>query len=191
MEHPDATITVELVRSAREGDPEAVDRLFELAYGDLLQRARRLRHGRASPTLNTTALVHEAYMKLRPGRGLDIADRAHFSYVIVRAMRQVLVDQARRKEAEKRGGGAVFLTLQEDDGPVPMRPAQLLALDEALDRLAAFDERRARVVECRFFCGFSVPETADTLGVSEPTVKRDWRVARAWLAQELSEETST
>lgn len=181
-------VTVELVRAAREGDRGAVDRLFALAYAELLERAHALRRRGAPATLNTTALVHEAYLKLKPGRELEIADRAHFGYVMVRAMRQVLVDQARRRGAAKRGGGDEVLTLHDHDGAVSIRSEQLLALDEALERLAAFDARRAQVVECRFFSGLSVEETAETLSISEPTVKRDWRVARAWLAQELGEE---
>lgn len=186
--YSNADLTVELVRAARQGERAAVDRLFELAYAELMTRARALRRGGAPPTLNTTALVHEAYLKLQPDRGLDVADRAHFSYVMVRAMRQVLVDQARRQTAQKRGGGKGVVTLHDHDGAKPVRSEQLLALDEALQRLAVFDLRRSRVVECRFFSGLSVSETAETLEISEPTVKRDWRVARAWLAQELGED---
>ena len=188
MPAKDGVVTVELVRSAREGDRGAVDRLFALAYAELLERAHKLRRRGAPATLNSTALVHEAYLKLKPGRELDIEDRAHFGYVMVRAMRQVLVDQARRRGTAKRGGGDEILTLREHDGAVSIRSEQLLALDDALERLAKFDPRRAQVVECRFYCGFSVEETAETLGISEPTVKRDWRVARAWLAQEVGEE---
>lgn len=188
MHTEDGTVTSALVRSAREGDRAAVDRLFELAYGELHRRARWARRRDRSSTLNTTALVHEAYLKLRPGRGLEIADRRHFNYVMVHAMRQVLVDQARRRNAEKRGGDAEFVTLLEDDGAVPVRAEELLALDEALIRLAEFDSRKARVVECRFFCGLEVEETAETLGISTATVKRDWRAARAWLAAEVGEQ---
>jgi len=181
-------VTVDLVRSARQGDRAAIDRLFELAYGELIRRARGLRFGGAPATLNTTALVHEAYLKLRPDRGLDVADRAHFNYVMVRAMRQVLVDQARRDNAQKRGGGQALVTLHDQDGPTTVHPGQMIALDEALQRLASIDLRKSQVVECRFFTGLSVAETAEILEISEPTVKRDWRVARAWLAQELGEE---
>lgn len=187
MQMEDGAVTAALVRSARDGEREAIDRLFELAYAELLRRARWARRQGASPTLNTTALVHEAYLKLKPGRGLEVADRAHFNYVMVRAMRQVLIDKARRRKAQKRGGDGDFVTLHEGDGAVPLRAEQLLALDEALDALAAFDARKARVVECRFYCGFEVEETADVLGVSTATVKRDWRAARAWLAQALED----
>ncbi|MEM7414956.1 MAG: ECF-type sigma factor [Gemmatimonadota bacterium] len=186
MQTEDGTVTAALVQGARDGDREAVDRLFELAYGELRRRAHWARRG-GSATLNTTALVHEAYLKLTPDRGLPISDRAHFNYIMVRAMRQVLVDAARRRGAEKRGGDRDFVTLHEGDGSAAVRPDQLLALDEALERLAAFDERKAKVVECRFFCGFEVEETADILDVSPATVKRDWRSARAWLAHELDE----
>lgn len=185
METEDGTVTAALVQGARQGDREAVDRLFELAYGELRRRAHWARQRGGSVTLNTTALVHEAYLKLTPDRGLEIADSAHFNYVMVRAMRQVLVDEARRRGAQKRGGDQDFVTLHEGDGSAPVRADQLLALDQALERLAAFDERKAKVVECRFFCGFEVEETAGMLGISSATVKRDWRSARAWLAQEL------
>lgn len=191
MHTEDGTVTAGLVRSAREGDRQAVDRLFELAYAELIRRARSARRRNGPASLNTTALVHEAYLKLKPDHGLEIVDRAHFSYVMVRAMRQVLIDKARRRRAVKRGGDRNFVTLHEGDGSVPLRAEQLLALDEALDALAAFDERKAKVVECRFYCGFEVEETAEILGVSTATVKRDWRAARAWLAQELEADSES
>ena len=188
MDAHDGTVTAALVRSAREGDRAAVDRLFELAYAELLRRARWTRRRGAPATLNTTALVHEAYLKLRPDQGLEIADSTHFSYGMVRAMRQVLIDKARRRSAEKRGGDCDVVTLHSGDGSATIRPDQLLALDEALERLSSFDERKAKVVECRFYCGYEVEETAEILSVSPATVKRDWRAARAWLAQELGDE---
>ena len=177
--------TVELIRAAREGDREAVDRLFSLAYGELRHLAHLVRRRGAGETLNTTALVHEAYLKLRPERGLEIEDRAHFTYIVARAMRQVVVDAARRKAADKRGGSDTPVTLDESIRAAPVRVEELIALGDALDELERVDPRKARVVECRFFGGLTVEETAEALGISPPTVKRDWRVARAWLGQAL------
>jgi len=142
-----------------------------------------VRAGRAGATLSTTALVHEAYVKLRPARAGAWAGRAHFFGAAARAMRDVLVDAARRRAAEKRGGGAVLVTL--GDAAEAVRPDELLALDEALVRLGALDVRQLRVVEYRFFAGLTAAETADALGVSTSTVEREWRGARAWLAREL------
>lgn len=177
--------TVQLLHAARDGDDEAVDRLFTLAYGELRHLARLVRRRGAGETLDTTALVHEAYLKLTPGRAMDIKDRAHFTYIVARAMRQVLVDAARRKGAAKRRGGEVAVTLEEGLAAAPMRSAQLVALEEALSELERVDPRRAKIVECRFFGGLTVEETAEVLDVSAPTVKRDWRVARAWLADAI------
>lgn len=179
--------TIELIRAARNGDREAVDRLFSLAYGELRHLAHIVRRRGASQTLNTTALVHEAYLKLRPEQGLTVEDRAHFTYIVARAMRQVVVDAARRKAAEKRGGGEAAVTLDESLRAAPVRAEQLVQLEDALRELEQVDPRRAKIVECRFFGGLTVEETAAALGVSAPTVKRDWRVARAWLAQAITE----
>jgi len=177
--------TVELIRAARDGDRDALDRLFSLAYGELRHLAQLVRRRGAGQTLNTTALVHEAYLKLRPDQGLALEDRAHFTYIVARAMRQVLVDAARRKTAAKRGGGEAAVTLDESVSAAPVRAGQLMQLEEALQQLEQVDPRRARIVECRFFGGLSVDETAGALGISAATVKRDWRVARAWLAQSI------
>ncbi len=181
------TATVQLIEAARQGDARAIDRLYELAYDELRHLARVVRRRGAGETLNTTALVHEAYFKLAPGRELAIRDRAHFTYIVARAMRQVLIDEARRKTAAKRGGQQDWLTLQDDANAAPIRPEELVAMEEALVDLEAFDPRRAQVVECRFFGGLSVEETAEALGVGSATVKRDWRVARAWLADALKD----
>jgi len=179
--------TIQLIRAARDGDREAVDRLFSLAYGELHRLARVVRSRGASQTLNTTALVHEAYLKLRPEQGLTVEDRAHFTYIVARAMRQVVVDAARRKAADKRGGGNAPVTLDESLRAAPVRAEQLIRLEDALRELEQVDPRRARIVECRFFGGLTVEETAVALGVSTPTIKRDWRVARAWLAQAITD----
>lgn len=180
-----APATAELLGGARAGDAAAVDRLFALAYDELRAVARRARRRGAGDTMDTTALLHEAYVRLGGGRPLPATDRAHFLAIAARAMRQVLVDAARRRAAEKRGGGAALLTFDDQGVEHALHPADYLALEEALTELEAVDPRRARVVECRYLAGMSVEETAEALGVSPPTVKRDWRVARAWLADAL------
>ena len=137
--------------------------------------------------MSATALVHEAYLKLIPSADLEFRDRAHFLAVAARAMRQVLVGAARQRLAKKRGGDDWIVALNDrDDIPAETaRPERLLALDAALERLAALDPRQAAIVEYRFFAGLTVEEAAAVLGLSEPTVKRDWRAARAWIASEL------
>jgi RNA polymerase sigma factor (TIGR02999 family) len=176
-----------LLRGAGMGDREALDTLFARVYHELRDLAHWVRRGRAGETLSTTALVHEAYGKLVPGGGLVVRDRAHFFAIAARAMRQVLMDAARRALADKRGGGAPFVTLDEAAEITPLRPERLVALDGALARLTELDERQGRVVEYRFFAGLSVRETAEVLDVSPATVKRDWQVARAWILSELDE----
>lgn len=171
-----------LLRAARDGDAEAISRLFERVYDELRDLARRVRRGRATPTLNTTALVHEAYFKLVPSTGLALDDLNHFRSVVARAMRQVLVDAARAKAAEKRGGSLIRVTMSDSIAESPMVAVDVIALDRALTELAAIDPRRAQVVELRFFGGLDVDETAHALACSTATVKRDWRLARAWLA---------
>jgi RNA polymerase sigma factor (TIGR02999 family) len=167
-------------------DREAIPDLFARVYGELKGLAHRVRTGRASETLDTTALVHEAYLKLSSSRPLLWKDEGHFFAVAARAMRQVLVDAARHRLAEKRGGGDPIV-LSYDDGlhAAPIRPDELVALDDALGRLASRDERRSRVVEYRVFCGLSTADTARLLGISPATVERDWRAARAWLSAEV------
>jgi RNA polymerase sigma factor (TIGR02999 family) len=177
-----------LLEAASRGDRGALDAAFAHVYDDLRRLAARVRVGRASDTMSATALVHEAYVKLaRPG---DAAaprweGRRHFFAVAARAMRQVLVGAARERLAGKRGGGEIAVTFDERAHAEPVRPAELIALDEALERLAAVDPRAARVVECRYFAGLTAEETAEALDISTPTVQRDWRAARAWLAREL------
>ena len=170
-----------LLRGAREGNKDALDSLFAIAYEELRRIARRVR-GQESDTLNTTALVHEAYLKLLP-TNVPANDAAHFKLLIARAMREVLIDAARRRKAGKRGGGQIAITLDDEVQEAPLQAGQLLDLHEALEELDRVDPRRASVVECRFFGGLDIDETAAALGLSTATVKRDWRVARAWLAQ--------
>jgi RNA polymerase sigma factor (TIGR02999 family) len=172
-----------LLRAAGGGDRAAFDATFAEVYDELHTLAARVRATSRSDTLSATALVHEAYLKLAPWAERGWVDREHFFAVAARAMRQVLIGAARQRLAEKRDGMAV--TLDEAANMAPLLPADLVALDEALDRLAELSERQARVVELRFFAGLTGEEIAKTLGVAAPTVQRDWRAARAWLAREL------
>jgi RNA polymerase sigma factor (TIGR02999 family) len=174
--------------SGGRSDHRAVDALFTRVYAELKGLAHRVRSGRGPGlTLDTTALVHEAYIKLAGSGDAPWSDESHFFAVAARAMRQVLVDVARQRLAQKRGG-AEPLVLTYDDAlhGSPVRPDELIALDDALERLAAFDQRRAQVVEHRVFGGLSTPETARLLGMSTATVERDWRAARAWLTAQLT-----
>ena len=177
---------VRIIAAMRDGDAGAMSRLHELVYDELRRLARTVRRGRAGMTLNTTALVHEAYIKLAPSDSLDLTDKMHFMRVAARAMRQVLANSARARMAEKRGGGWSDVTLSTAvDRPV-VRPEELVAMDEALERLAALDPRQAEIVDCRFFAGLTIEETAEAVGVGSATVKREWRTARAWLAREIT-----
>jgi RNA polymerase sigma factor (TIGR02999 family) len=175
----------------RDGDGRAADRLFELLYGDLRDLAhRQLASEREGHTLHTTDLVHEAYLRLVDHRRAEWEDRARFLGIASSVMRRVLIDYARRHAAEKRGGArmAVSLSFADDGDGTPsadQRAESFLVLDDALDRLAAVDERLARVVECRFFGGLTDLETAAALGIAERTVRRDWLKAKAWLAHAL------
>ena len=188
-EDPEAI--TEALCALRNGAPDAMDRLAPLVYEQLRRIAHR--HLRAEPaghTLSTTALVHEAYLKLVDQTRAEWQDRGHFFAVASRAMRRILVDYARRYRAARRGGGddaAPVRPIPLDDTEIPIaeRAEILVALDEALERLARFDERQARVVECRFFGGLTEEETAAALGISQRTVAREWVTARGWLYQEL------
>lgn len=176
----------QLLIAYRDGDRDAFDRLVPLIYDDLRRIARRqLRRGRPGQTLNTTGLVHEAYLKLVDPAKVDWQDRGHFLAVSARAMRQVIIGYARKRSAGKRGGGERPVTLDEAQIAVDDQADRLLALDRALERLGQHDERLVKVVECRFFAGLSEQETAQALGVSLRTAQRDWMRARAWLKEEL------
>lgn len=171
--------------------PSDDDSLLVDLFADVYQELRRLAHavrgGRAGETMNTTALVHEAYLKLASSGSVQIRSKAHFMSVAARAMRQILVDAARSQLAQKRGGTALQVSLDESVQAQPLVAQELLALEEALHRLENEDPRRARVVEHRVFAGLTPDESAEVLGVSRPTIDRDWRAARAWLAVELAE----
>lgn len=181
--------------AVRDGVPGAFDRLIPLVYDDLARIAhRQLGLERAGHTLSTTALVHEAYLRLVDQTRVQWADRAHFFAVAAHIMRRVLVDHARRHRAARRGGEHArpvpLHVLEEADGAhlaADQRADVLLALDDALDRLGRRDARQAKVVECRFFGGYTDAETAEALGVTPRTVARDWVKAKGWLYQELSD----
>jgi RNA polymerase sigma factor (TIGR02999 family) len=169
------------------GDRTALDRLMPLVYDELRTLAgRSLRHERTGHTLQGTALVHEAYLKLVDQRRVRWQDRAHFFAVAAQVMRRILVDHARRHGAAKRGSGKPGLPPDEADAAAPQAPlVDWLALDRALDRLATIDERQVRIVELRFFGGLTIEETAEVLKISQATVKNEWSLARGWLYREL------
>jgi RNA polymerase sigma factor (TIGR02999 family) len=180
-----------ILEAGRHGDPAAYDQLLPLLYAELRAIAERhMQRERAEHTLQPTALVHEAFLRLTSGSAIEFADRAHFLRAASAVMRRVLVDHARARNAAKRGD-ALCVTLDESLVAAPDRSVDMLVLDDALTRLAAAEPRCAQVVELRFFAGLEVPEVAEALGTSTATVKRDWRFARAWLARELSPSSTT
>ena len=170
-----------------DGDGDVLGELLPLVYDELRRLAAGyLRRERPGHTLQPTALVHEAYLRMVDQSQVHWQNRAHFLGVAAQMMRRILVDHARGQKAEKRGGDFQKLSLDENIDVSGERAADLVALDEALERLAEFDPQKARVVELRFFGGLSVEETAEVLGVSAPTVKRQWRMAKAWLYGQVS-----
>jgi RNA polymerase sigma factor (TIGR02999 family) len=186
MDSSEASATA-LMKAAGTGDPRAVDQMFPLVYDELRRLASVVRVGRAGETIGATVLVHEAYLKLVRSEDLSWTDRAHFLAIAARAMRQVLVDMATRKATEKHGGDQLDVSLSEAVSlDKPLGPEELLDLNTAIDELAVENERAAKVIECRYFGGMSVEETAAVLNIALPTVTRDWRFARAWLTRRLS-----
>lgn len=180
------TVTEMLAQWSDSGNREALDNLMPIVYEELRrQAARYLQRERGDHTLQTTALVHEAYVRLIDQVNVRWQNRAHFYAIAAEMMRRILVDHARRRHAAKRGGDAVKVTLDEAVNAAGERDLDLIAVDEALTKLAALDQQQARVVEMRFFGGLNVDETAEVLGISERTVKRDWSVAKAWIRREL------
>ena len=182
-----------LLKSWSEGDPAAQERLFPLVYKELRRLARRYRRKSGTgDTLQTTALVNEAYLRLVDIHNVDWRDRVHFFAVSAQVMRRILVDWARSRGAIKRGGDTQWVeALNPDVVPAPdsCRASELIALDHALTSLAQLDARRARVIELRVFGGLTVEEAAEVLGLSPQSVRRDWRLAKAWLLRELSGDT--
>jgi RNA polymerase sigma factor (TIGR02999 family) len=179
-----------LLAEYRDGNGEALDRAFAVVYAELRRLARaQLRNERKGYTLEATGLVHEAYLRLLGNRVEEWHGRAHFFGIAGRAMRQILVERARRRRAQKRGGEQHKTTLDDRHAAPQMNADELLALDAALDRLAVIDERLRQVVELRFFCGLEDQEIASLFGVSGRTVERDWAKARAWLYRELYPNT--
>jgi RNA polymerase sigma factor (TIGR02999 family) len=176
-----------LLRAWSEGGREAFGQLYALVEPELRRLAsRQLANEQAQTTLTTTALVNEACLRLFGSKPLAARDRLHFFALCARIMRAILVDHARARRSAKRGGGAHPLPLLDDAIPAPQPASDILAIDEALDSLTRLDPRKGRVVELRFFGGLTVEETAEVLGVSPNTVKRDWRLAKLWLLRELS-----
>jgi RNA polymerase sigma-70 factor, ECF subfamily len=182
-----------LLKAWGDGDPAALDRLTPLVYGELRRMARRHMRKERESTMQTTALVHEAYLRLVDAKGLACQDRTHFFALCAQIMRRILVDAARARVSAKRGGDALPLdhseavNLEEIAGNASQKSAEVLALDQALDDLARVDARKARVIELRFFGGLSVEETAEVLDISPQSVMRDWKLARAWLVRELGQ----
>jgi RNA polymerase sigma factor (TIGR02999 family) len=197
MSHaPEPASLTELLRQASGGHQDALDRLLPAVYQELKAVAHdRLRLERGGHTLNTTALVHETYLKLIQQDRVEWRSRAHFFAVAAQAMRRVLIDYARVRKAERRGGGAPHVPVEAvadhaGDLFTEQSAADLLTLNDALDELGGFDPRGARVVECRFFGGLGHDEIAAILGVSEVTVRRSWTTARAWLREKLGADVA-
>ena len=184
---PSSESITQLLTEWRDGDKTALDRLIPLVYEELRRLAHHyLRRERPGYTLQTSALVNEAYLRLVDHKGMRWQNRAHFYAVAAQAMRRILVDHARSRDAAKRGGGANLIGLDEAATAAQMQAANLLALNEALNQLALIDKRKSRIVELRYFGGMSVEETAEVIGVSPVTVMREWSSAKAWLLRAIS-----
>ena len=175
-----------LLASVREGNRDAIDLVFNLVYAELHSAARRqLARARPGQTLETTVLVHEAYLKLVDSAQSNWTDRGHFFAVAAKAMRQIIIDYARWTTRQKRGGGVHTISLEDIDVASEDRASELIVLDEALTKLESFSDRLARLVELRFFAGLSIEETAETMSMAPHQVKREWRKARAFLFQSI------
>lgn len=187
----DSAQITELLQAHASGESGALDRLIPLVYDEMQEMAhRRLLGEREGHTLSTTALVHEAYLKLVDFNRINWQNRSHFFGIASQVMRNILVDYAVKRQAQKRGGKQQRVTLGEADAVTEMNIHDLLSLHNALKRLEQIDERQVRVVECRFFGGLTIEETAKALSISTPTVSRDWKMARAWLNRELSDSAN-
>lgn len=187
QDEPNHEVT-EILRQWQAGDENAATRLFPLVYDELKRQARiYLNRERADHTLQPTALVHEAYLKMVDQTTLSAANRIHFFAIASKIMRQILVDHARRHKSEKRGGVAERLSIEDFDALPGQAATDLLELDAALEKLKAIDERKSSVVDMRFFGGLKEKEIAEVLGVTEKTIRRDWQFAKLWLYRELSQ----
>lgn len=188
---PSSQKITQLLVDWRNGDPEALDRLVPLVYDELRRMANYyMRNERRGHTLQTSALVNEAYLRLVDHEKIDWQNRAHFFGVAAQAMRRILVDHARTRNMQKRGGGAERVSLDEAMTFSADRAAELIALDDALGALERLDARKCRVVELRYFGGLTVEETAAALDISTATVSREWEAARAWLLREVSRDNA-
>jgi RNA polymerase sigma factor (TIGR02999 family) len=188
MSHTPAEITL-LLHAAATGERGDVDALVAAIYEDMRRLAASHLHGeRQDHTLQPTALVHEAYVKLIDQRNTDWKDRLHFFAVASRIIRRILIDHARAREADKRGGDRTLISLTDQDVPGPAREVDLIALDEAMEELAAIDPQQAKIVELRYFGGCTIEETAELLQLGKRTVDRDWQAAKAWLFVRLGED---
>lgn len=176
-----------LLQSVQSGDAEARDRLWRMVYDEVYRIAQAQAAGdRLGKTLHPTVLVQEVFLRLMGTEGVSFENRRHFFAAVAESMRRIRVDYARKRKSLKHGGGARAVTLEEDPPAIDADPAELLAVNEALDRLAAIDPDRAEVVKLRYFAGLSVAETADAMGISPRTVDNYWQAARVWLHRELS-----
>ncbi len=191
MPTPQSHEVTQLLLAWSEGDQGALDRLMPLVYGELRRLAHSyMRNERAGHTLQTTAIIHEAYLRLIDAGQVRLENRAHFFAVAARLMRQILVDLARKHGYQKRGGGAHQISLDETLIVSPEQNDDLVALNDALDALATLDQRQSQVVELRFFGGLTEEEISEVLKVSTRTVRSDWRLARSWLLRELDRENN-
>jgi RNA polymerase sigma-70 factor, ECF subfamily len=181
----------QLLADWSNGDQAALDKLLPLVNVELRQLARRyMRRENPGHTLQTSALVNEAYLRLIEQKSVRWQNRAHFFVIAAQLMRRILIDHARSHHYAKRGGGALRVSLDEAAAVTEARAAELLAVDEALEKLTAMDARKGSIVELRFFGGLSLEETAEVLGISSPTVQREWRAAKAWLRRTISKGES-
>jgi RNA polymerase sigma factor (TIGR02999 family) len=181
-----------LLQAWSDGDQAALEKLVPLVYAELHRQAKRyMRREQAGHTLQTSALVNEAYLRLVDAGSVRWQNRTHFFAVSAQIMRRILIDFARAKQNLKRGGGVGHVPLDDVQAALPERPADLIALDEALTKLSALSSRQARVVELRYFGGLNEEEIAETLKLSPRTVRQDWSLARAWLYRELSQGSDT
>ena len=187
MNHPTPKNITQLLIAWSDGDPAALNQLVPLVNEELRRLARSyMRRERPDHTLQTTALVNEAYLRLVDQKHMNWQNRAHFLAIAAQLMRRILVDYARRRQYQKRGGGALQVTLGHAENHSEEQAPDLIRLDEALQSLAEVDPRRSQVVELRFFGGLSIPETAEVLKISETTVERDWTIAKAWLHKTMT-----